>query len=650
MRVNPRIRFSSVGTERGACFASPCQCWVRALGPARLDACYTLSIWYMRTRYVMASSSPIGQPGQPEPARPVAEDRGPPAAKPLSVKPSARGIASGRLANAPSKSARVEPAQRRGQRGETEAKRKTLRQLQSTFSPLCFSFAEKIERLRANGGGVEGQSYVPFDLRNALLMERTPALYDDAISPINVMPIPMGMNERRSFIDFVHKVRGSAPGEQKIAKLRAMTPAEVADRFYLTLANPEFLTNVVAVPVGEYGETFAFDIMRAATILKRAAKELVEEEAMQLKRRNPALVGRTQLDLMQSGEPGADRFNSPLATLQDGIDSIADAIVEALGRKNGGPDDPMEALRAVTGQRIVEALSLRLGFGVIAPTREKNALFENAVEWKDGVPALTAQFREQLRVQRDAMTDVFRQLERLPAFAPGVITGMGCPVGHPIDTGGAESGEAIAIAGGEPSAKASGVQILSETFLAVMEDLAARRVAGIVDEIPTPEIHIDNKPSRFSTIPRGIALDEVISHIDSFRHANDALRNAAELETAVCGLHYRGTADPSAETARRFKSALGGLEIAALETEVINAAHSCKMLQRRIEHLITEDAKWRKSHPDARASLSADERAHRQAQAKHRTQAEEALSNSRKRANILLWELPEKIEQIDSGA
>jgi hypothetical protein len=604
----------------------------------------------MQIPYVMASSSPIRQPGQPEPTQPVAEDRGPPAAKPLSVKPSSRGIASGPLANAPSKKASVEPAQRRGKLDEMEAKRKTLRQLQSTFSPLCFSFADKIERLRANGGGVEGQAYTPFDPRNALLMERTPALYDDNVSPINVMPMPMGMNERRSFIDFVHKVRGSGPSAQEVAQIRAMTPVEVVDRFYLTLANPEFLTNVVAVPVGEYGETFAFDIMRAATILKRAAKELVADEAMQLKKRDPALVGRTQLDLMQSSGPGADRFNSPLATLQDGIDSIADAIVEALGRKNGGPDDPMEALRAITEHRIVEALSLRLGFGVIAPTRENNALFENAVEWTDGVPALTSRFREQLRGQRDAMTDVFRRLERLPSFARGVITGMGCPVGHPIDTGSEQPGDANAVLEGEPSARTSGVQILSETFVAVMEDLAARRMVGIVDEIPTPETSIDGKPSRFSTIPRGIALDELISHVDSFRRANEALRNAAELENAVCGLHYRGAANPSDETVRRFKRALGGLEIAALETEIINAAHSCRMLQRRIEHLIAADAKWRQSHPDARASLSADERADRQAQAKHRTQAEEALNNSRKRANILLWELPEKIEHIDSGA
>ena len=460
----------------------------------------------------------------------------------------------------------------------------------------------------------------------------------------------MGKNERRSFFDFVHKLRSSAPGEHEIGQARAMTPAEVVDRFYLTLDNPEFLTNVVAVPVGEYGETFAFDIMRAATILKRAAKELVENEAMQLKERNPALVGRTQLDLMQLSRPGADRFNSPLATLQDGIDSIADAIVEALGRKDGGPDDPMQALRAITEQRIVEALALRLGFGVIAPTRENNALFNNAVAWKDGVPALAPQFREQLRGQRDAMTDIFHELERLPKFGHGVITGMGCPVAHPIETESEESAQTTAASPDGSSTKTSGVQILSETFLAVMEDLAARRAAGIGDEIPPPETPVDDKPSRFSTIPQGIALDELISNIDSFRRANDELRNAAELENAVCGLHYRATANPSAETVRRFERALGGLEIAALETQLINAAHSCRMLQRQLELIRAQDEPARNSHPNARAPLSAEERADRQAKAKRRTQVEEALNNSRKQANILLWELPEKIEQIDSGA
>lgn len=550
----------------------------------------------------------------------------------------------------PGKSAPVS-AERRRELADVESRRQTLRQLQSVFSPICFSFANKIETLRANRDGGQELVYAPFDLRNALLIERTPALYDDKIPPLNVMPVPMGMNERRSFIEFVHKVRGTDPGETEFGQIREMTPVVMADRFYLTLGNPEFMTNVVAVPVGEYGETFSLDIMRAATILKRAAREMVADEAMQVKERNPAIVGRTQLDLMQSQRSRADRFNSPLATLQDGIDSIADAIIEALGRKNGGPDDPMDALRAMTEQRIVEALSLRLGFGVIAPTRENNALFKDAVTWKEGVPALTSQFRGQLRDQRDAMTDVFRELERNPAFANGVITGMGCPVGHPVDPQGGESEEAVGVSEDEASAKTSGVQVLSETFLAVMEDLAARRAAGIVDEIPSPEISTDNKPSRFSTIPRDIALDELVANVDSFRRANDALFKAAELENAVCGLQYRATANPSAETVSRFKRSLDALEIAALEKLVIDAAQSCRILERQMEQSNTEAKQRRSSDPGARTPQTAEERAQREAaSAKRRTQVAQALRDSRKQASIKLWELGDRIEQIDSGA
>lgn len=559
----------------------------------------------------------------------------------------------GPLANAPRKPVGTQ-TERRKELADTEAKRKILRQLQSVFSPLCFSFANKIETLRVNGSGIEGEPYAPYDLRNALLMERTPDLYDRTVSPFDVMPVLMDMNERRSFIDFVQKLRTGASDDMRdFDRVREMLPVEVADRFYLTLGNPEFLVSTVAVPVGEYGETFALDILRASTILKRAAKELIADEAMKLKESNPAIVGRTLLDLQRSGQPRAGRFNSPLATLQDGIDSIADAIALALGQRNGGPDDPMEALRAITQQRIVEALSLRLAFGVLAPSRASNALFENPVVWEDGTPALASEFRQQLSGQRGAMTRVFRDNENNPNFASNLVTAMGCPVGHPIDLTDDALGAATSARGDEANAKQSGVQALSETFLAVMEDLAARRAAGIIDEFPIALSRVENKPSRYSTIPPDIALDKLIADVDSFRDANDVLRGLAEIEHSAYRLQCNASANPSAELISGFKAARGGVEICEIEAELINKAFAANPFELQLERIVADNDEWRKGHPNLRATQTAEGDAAQllwaQREARQRNQARK-LEDARQEAEVLLRQLRKKTEEIDSRA
>lgn len=533
----------------------------------------------------------------------------------------------------PVEGASAEQTARSKQLAASAAELKLLRDVQAAFAPLCFSLDKKIRELRAAQGGVDAEPYAPFDLRNALLMRRSPAFYDPNVSPLDVMPTSMSINDRRSFFDLVRMHRLSERFDaQALAQAHDITPVERVDTFYVTLNNPDFLTDMVGVPVGGYGEAFALDLMRAATILKRAANALIADEAMQVKADHAAVVSKTQPDQMRAIDPRLDQFNSPLSTVQEGIDSIVDAIVHLLGtKKRDGPDDPMAALRAVIANHIPEDLSLRIGFGVSAAMRQQNELFADAVAERGGASVLSAEFKGQLRAQREALMALHREQASSPDFTPGLVMGRGCPLGHPAE-----------IPDSEKTEKKSGVQVLSETFLMIMEDLAARRAAGRLDEFPAPEYVSDDDVTRYSTIALDTPLDQLIAEVESFRYANDVLMAQAFLEHPTYRPQFGAVADSSDE--------LTGISIVELEAQIINKAFACNTIERQLEQIIADNGEWRDRHLNALDAHTEGREVQQEWQTREsrRHNLVERLENARKDADALLRRHREVIEQFDS--
>ena len=142
-----------------------------------------------------------------------------------------------------------------------------------------------------------------------------------------------------------------------------------------------------------------------------------------------------------------------------------------MAENNGGPSDPLEALRALVKHRIPEEIALRFGSGVLAPLRLANRFIRNLVIWEDGVPKLNRELAPILHQQKQITARM--EVERAADRDDIVAFGMGCPVAHPMD----HKNE-------EERRNSSGVQLLAETLLYMMEDQQQRRAAGVNDPLP----------------------------------------------------------------------------------------------------------------------------------------------------------------------
>jgi hypothetical protein len=366
-----------------------------------------------------------------------------------------------------------------------------------------------------------------------------------------------------------------------------MLPSEAMGKFYLPTHHDGLHMAPVAVPVGEYGEQFSLDVLRTVTILKRAATQMVKAEAAQVKQENPELISKVVLDRERVNDPILEEYNSPLVALHDGLDSIADAIMHSMGKKNGGPDDPLVALRAVVAQRIPEELSLRLAFGVIAPARANNKVLADLVTWTDDVPAVSAERKSSMRDQKMQMHNTFRD-----GRIGEDLTDMGCPVGH-------------AVKSPDGASETSGVQALSETFLQVMEDLAHWRERGIDDDIPSPVLPADAAPRNFSTIPPDITAPKLLAEVDSFQNANDELleKATAHRQAIARQLTEAGqAADP--ESSPELAHAIAQEQIAMQERTLISAAKGWQITEAFYQQKREQYREWHENQASIAAADS----------------------------------------------
>jgi hypothetical protein len=418
-----------------------------------------------------------------------------------------------------------------------QANKDVSRQLGAVFTRLCVSFTEKLEAVRSNRTSDENP-YAPFDLQKVVKLSYSDELLDEGRSPLDVIPESVTGDDLRHALRYVEEIRTQFASRELEGPV-AILPREIVDTAYLPMPGSSgsyATTGPQAIPVGEYGDEFTLDVIRAATILKNAATALIKDETTQLDRQRSSIIRRADLE-------------SSLPIFLDGIDSIADALVHALTIKNGGPDDPAQALRLVVEHKIPEELSLRLGFGLVAPTRRRNQVLKDIVVWANGKPRVNPDLKPLIRHQNNELTAA--QMLSRP------ITGQGCPVGY-VDKHANDVD------------RRSGVQMLSEIFLGVVENLAQRRASGTL--VPITDVSAQTKPSgsRYSLISAEVTLDRLIRDYGSFRYSNSLLRERAEENVRALRDALNASPDePMPEVRAQLSQALQDDDLARMEERII---------------------------------------------------------------------------------
>ena len=154
-------------------------------------------------------------------------------------------------------------------------------------------------------------------------------------------------------------------------------------------------------------------------------------------------------------------------------------------------------------QRIPQEIALRFGLGVLAPLRRSNRFIRNLVLWEKGAPSINREILPALHEQKQAVAEG----ERERGLAFDVALGMGCPVAHPTK------------AGKEQAQQSSGVQILAEALLHMMQDQANRRASGVSDPLPKTSPAYDHSGRELEIVPAHVTAPELLRDAAGFEFA-----------------------------------------------------------------------------------------------------------------------------------
>lgn len=420
-----------------------------------------------------------------------------------------------------------ELAQPKEKAGET--KKEQAKKLGKGFTALCFSLAERLGGFHEEHAA-QANPFEALDLQKAIKMPLSDGLFDAARFPRDVIPQRVTGVSLLHALRYVVSLRVRFETMEPVGKQDMLASAPFHEAL-LPIPGTDHQVHVndnLAIPIGEYGEQLSEDIMRASIVMKNAARRLLAHEVMDLQSREGDLIDRTDL-------------GTAMGVFLDGIDSIANAVIQSLARKNGGPDDPIEALRLLIEHEIPNELALRLGFGAIGPTLLQGRAYTDLIVWMNGKPAVNPELKTPMLQQKHELTKDY-------AHARQPITGQGCPV--------------------------RGIQVLSEAFLQIVESYAQQRQQGVFVPLEDVSRTEGPAPSRFSILSEDVSTEQLLrddrasfknTNLDLLEHAEECLKDA-QLEVA----HAEG--EVSDELRSRLLLATHDHKLAESERDVILAA------------------------------------------------------------------------------
>lgn len=428
-----------------------------------------------------------------------------------------------------------------------EIKKAQAKQLGKGFTALCFSLAEKLAVFHAENAS-QANPFAPLDMQKMVRMPLSDVLFNENQLPRNVLPDGVTGFSLLQAMRYVDTLRGRFASMAPVGKqdMLASMPFQEA---LLPIPDGDHQASIndnLAIPVGEYGEQLSADIMRASVVMKNAARRLLAHEVLQMQTKDGELIAHTDL-------------GTAMGVFLDGIDSVANAAIQSLARKNGGPDDPIQALRLIIEHKIPDELALRFGFGALGPTLLQGRAYTDLIVWTDGKPVVNPKLKSAIRQQNNALTDDY-------AYTNKPMTGQGCPV--------------------------RGIQVLSEAFLQIVESYAQQRDAGAfvpledVGQAKTPA------PSRFTILSEEIPTAQLQRDHAAFNNVNlDLLDHAEKCLREVQLELIRAEGVVSDELRSRFLIAMHDQKLAESERAVILAAGALRthLAQSGVSESITDN-------------------------------------------------------------
>ncbi|WP_343547172.1 hypothetical protein [Ralstonia sp.] len=428
-----------------------------------------------------------------------------------------------------------------------EIKKAQAKRLGKGFTALCFSLAEKLALFHAENAS-QANPFAPLDMQKMVRMPLSDVLFDENQLPRNVLPDGVTGFSLLQAMRYVDTLRGRFASMAPVGK-QDMLPSMPFQEALLPIPDGDHQASIndnLAIPVGEYGEQLSADIMRASVVMKNAARRLLAHEVLQMQTKEGELIAHTDL-------------GTAMGVFLDGIDSVANAAIQSLARKNGGPDDPIQALRLIIEHKIPDELALRFGFGALGPTLLQGRAYTDLIVWTDGKPVVNPKLKSAIRQQNNALTDDY-------AYTNKPMTGQGCPV--------------------------RGIQVLSEAFLQIVESYAQQRDAGAF--VPLEDVGQAKAPapSRFTILSEEIPTAQLLRDHAAFNNVNlDLLDHAEKCLREVQLELIRAEGVVSDELRSRFLTAMHDQKLAESERAVILAAGALRthLAQSGVPESITDN-------------------------------------------------------------
>jgi hypothetical protein len=185
------------------------------------------------------------------------------------------------------------------------------------------------------------------------------------------------------------------------------------------------------VPVGAYGEAFTKRLAETTRVMLKLSEIVAGGKAHNVNRQFSDLIFN---ETARSYKDRIDVYKDPpLATLQEGIISITDAISLLVAEKQDGFDDPDAYLEALILKNLPSHLSQHFPLGIMAPTLRRGEYIKDLVEVDDdGSPQVAEAFVRGIAEIKSTYRDRARRYWTGPkpkSQRNDSFTGHGCPVG-----------------------------------------------------------------------------------------------------------------------------------------------------------------------------------------------------------------------------
>lgn len=228
--------------------------------------------------------------------------------------------------------------------------------------------------------------------------------------------------------------------------------------------------STVVTPVGDYGKSFAQDMLRTTQILIDLTVDKLEMSARKTYTSAPTLLNENAARAMfaHSFDHVSDIKLAPLNAMVEGIVSFHQLVNLLLANKIPGIENGVDALRAIVNADsklgLTSEITMQLPMGFTAPTTYSGYGLKNALRFEGNRLILAPQTKEYFRALKDKTEKLHNKRRRCPV-ASFLRISKPKPENH------------------EQLKAQSGIQIIAEAYLKVFEIVQAERLATTKTEM-----------------------------------------------------------------------------------------------------------------------------------------------------------------------